>query len=519
MIYDSFGNPVQSAIKFVPAADNSGTNRRREIVQRKSIDELIPEVDHEMLVYVCNKLYYSCGIVRAAIDQRAMYSVGRAFEPKFLGENKEWGKKATEWLTEKWFPTCDVRGKNHDWATGLHLDSVHIDRDGDVGCIYTETEAGWPQLQRVSAYRIGNPRGMVNHTKLTEGPYKGYRVVKGVVINERETPIAYHIRGAENDGSEDKYVAAKDMDFTFDSTSHDSVRGLPCFTASLTTFRDMLQSTEWEMRAILIAGTVALIEHNDTGMANPLNDIRGGDVNTQKEIRNTEITDIEGGMYKYVKAGTGSKIEQVQQARPGGEWREFMDMGIRSALAEMGWSMSLVWKPTGQGTAERMEIAKAERAVQDRQAILTGLARRRVGWAISKAIKIGELPPYPGADIGGFLRWGFTYPAKLTVDYGRDWATQLDAWRAGIINATEIIEQSGKTYADVIRERAYEVASRKRIAMEVSAETGVPISEQDMSMKSMNDMGRDYTLSVEEELENQRTENHTGDATQTENQP
>lgn len=494
MIYDPYGNTVTSR-KFTQSAVNDGQARPWESVRLADIDKLVPRTDHRTIQYVSRRLYQNMGQVRGAIDQRAMYAVGRAWRPKFLGRATAWGKMAKDWLERYWFPTCDVRGPNHDWQTGLYLDSVHIDRDGDIGCIYTKTDSGWPQLQRIPAHRISD-RGSLDPDidpstgRLNAGPYKGLRLENGVVLSELDRPVAYKILGDKEDGSQDRYVSARDMDFAYDPQWHDQSRGMPLFVHALNDWRDMLQSLDWERQAQLIMSAIGLIEYNEDGMADPsdpsnLFPPKSGEVAAQDSM---QVKSMQGGLIRYMKAASGSKLEAMKMDRPGEIWESFWDRGIRAALAGANWPYSLVWKATGQGTAERVELQKADRAIQDRQDVLEPLAKRRIGWALSVAMKNGELPQYPGDDQGGQFNWTFTKPAKISIDLGRDSSARTDAWKAGFINQSDVIDSSGDDPEDKWYARANEIARRKQIAAEVSASTGIEITDEEMCLMGDNQL-------------------------------
>jgi hypothetical protein len=101
-------------------------------------------------------------------------------------------------------------------------------------------------------------------------------------------------------------------------------------------------------------------------------------------------------------------------------------------------------------------VAKVNRTVQDRQDLLRPAARRRVGYAVSKAVKLGILPPYRGTDLGGSLKWGFTTPPTVTVDAGYANADAREAYKLGMRTLTEILAEGGRTLGDHLDERERE---------------------------------------------------------------
>jgi hypothetical protein len=114
------------------------------------------------------------------------------------------------------------------------------------------------------------------------------------------------------------------------------------------------------------------------------------------------------------------------------------------------------WKPEGTGANVRLIVSKVNRTIADRQDLLRAVARRRAGYAISKAIKLGMLPKYKGKDLGGSLKWNFTMPPVLTVDAGYAGMDSREAYKLGMRNLTEILGEQGKTLEEHISERARE---------------------------------------------------------------
>ncbi len=484
-ILDQYGNTISSgARRFVRGADNGGRERPWENIRLGDIDQLVPQQDHQTLVYVSRRLYANMGIVKGAIDQRAMYAVGRAWLPKFQGEDKEWGSQAADWLQNEWFSVCDVRGQSHDWQTGLYLDSVHIDRDGDVGIMLTETDTGYPQIQRIPAHRIGGRYnvGVDPQTGLvTTGPWRGYRMVSGVIVNKQGRAIAYRILGDASDGSQDVDVSAQDLIFPYDPSWHEAQRGHPVFSHALNDLRDMLQSHDWERMAQLAMSSIALVEYNEDGgpdISDPMNAFGAG--TTSGDSLTTQS--LSGGLVRYFKSNSGGKLEGLRIDRPGDVWESFQDRMIRSSLAGIPWPASMLWMATGQGTAERADLQRADRAVQDRQDLLKPLARRMVGYAVSKAIKLGILPQYKGKDAGGFLRWDFSTPPRISIDIGRDSKALIEGWRSGMQNHSGIITALGSDLRTHYAERAEEVALRKLAAQEASAKYGVEVTPEEMAV-------------------------------------
>jgi capsid protein len=474
VLVDQFGYQIQ--YQAARSADRSSRSRPFEPVQLRDINQLVPSYDRKTLLSASRRLYLNLGPARGAIDQKAMYSVGRAWLPRFRGADAEFGRIAEEWLSGQWYGIGDVRGGMHDFRTGLYLLSVAIDRDGEAFVLLTESKDGYPRYQHIPAHRIGNPDGQ------NDGPYNGQMLIDGILYNRQGAPIAYSY--LDSQGNFERFIRAFDIIHIYDPSWQEQGRGLPAFTHALNDLRDMLQSHEWERMAQLMLSSIGIIETNEHGMPDmddPANALLGntGDIGAQPTV-----SKLDGGSIRYIRAGSGAKIETISNDRPGSAWTDFHDRIIRSALSGINWSYSLVWKGNqiGGGTAQRTEIAMAQRAVEDRQDVLLYAAKRLIGYAVAKAQKNNIIP-----ESSDWYKWEFTYPSKLTIDDGRV-AKELESqWKSGFRNQEEIVGMFGRSLEEHLEQRAREVALRKLAAKRASEIYGVPVDDREMAMMTANE--------------------------------
>lgn len=442
--------------------------------QNKDYAGLVTEWDLSVVRSSSRKLFANLGPARAPILQRSTYAFGQAWEPLFLGEDKVWGELATELLKDETLKICDARGENFPFVTGLFLDSVTIDRDGDIAVLFTETEDGYPQFQRILGHRIGTGRDTSGLVR--DGPYRGLRINQGVIMNGFDRPVAYRILGDKRE--DDVEVSARDLAFIFDPDSCDQVRGLPVLTHAINDLLDLMVTQGFEKQASMLASAIGLVEYNDSGTAEDFaamvatspND-RGGSVEP------LSFKTMFGGMVRYFRANSGGKIDSIKTDRPSGAWDSFMNRLVRNACAGVPWPYELAWDPTQlSGTNTRLVLGQAQKSVEDRQALIEPVAVRMVGYMIAKLVKLKRLPASQD-----WWRWSFTKPARLLIDYGRDKRADREDWAAGITNLGDILTNEGETLEAHYRKRAYEIVMRKRIAEEVEAETGYEILDSEMA--------------------------------------
>jgi len=473
-IVDQYGSPL----RFAHAATRSRFRGPLYRQRNRGIDELIPEHDRGTLVSLSRRLFTNMGVPRAAILQKADYSVGEAWLPKYLGPDQDAGAEAEAWLRDTWLAVCDVRGGVHDWHCLLNLVSIAIDRDGEAFVVITyEGEPKQPRLQHLPGHLVCTKNG----EKVVEsGRYKDRLIRDGIIYDKRRRPVAYRVSTGEQT-TDFIEIPARAVIHVYDPTYQEQGRGLPAFTHALEDLRHCLKSTEDERVRQGMLSSIGLIEYNEMG---------GPDLNDPKHLLSTDstaeeglaITEYDGGKIRYFESGSGGKIEQMKHESPGEIWENFHDRMIRAAIAGIRWSYSLAWKPVGQGTAERAEMEKARRAVTARQNILWHLALRAVSFAVSTAMKNGSVPALEKP-----MAWTFSLPPRLTVDDGRELKSQMDAWRAGAVNMTEIVESRGDTIESHYQRRAMEVALREKARMEAEKIYGVSIDPREMAMLTPNE--------------------------------
>lgn len=481
-IVDQYGFAVCSSQFFSGARNGDGRAPAVPIRALDPLRKLLTTRDWQTMSYLSSRLFAGNGVFKGTICQKSMYAIGNAWDPVFLGEDKEWGEIAKAWALEQWFPNSDVRGPEFDYKTGLYLDGVTTDRDGDGNVMLTKSESGWPMLQRIPTRQIGQWSNSDERVK--GGTYDGCLIRNGVILNRQERPVAFRKLGEERGEYTD--ISAADMVRYFEPEWYEQYRGLPLMSASLDDFRNAAQSDEWEQQGMLIASALGLIETNETGhdQSEPSNALNGA----LPPGGDPAVKMLQGGMIRYIKAGSG-KLEQFLNAKPGDDWEKFQDRIVRRALAGANWPYSMAWKPEGgNGTVQRADLNKAKSAVTDRQMLIFPRAKRMLGYAISVAMgdELKALPKYKGKDKGGFLKWGFTMPALITIDEGRDKDQQREDLKLGITTLEQVCSERGMTWQQVRAQRQTEVIDLVTRAKTIAKQTGIEFEVALVMMQQSN---------------------------------
>jgi len=478
-IVDQWGNSV----KFAHAATRDV--RRSPQYQNKDgdIDKLIPMNDRRTIAALSRRLYTNMGVPRAAINQKADYSVGEAWLPTYTGADRDNGLAATNYFLNVLYPNSDIRGGMYDWQTDLRLTSIAMDRDGGEFTLMTLDSSGtFPQFQSIP-YHSCFSKNAKDNQPLESGKYPGALIRDGVIYDKKSRPIAYRISTGENPEDFEDIPAYK-MIHAYSPEWQEQGRGLPAFTHALEDLKHCLQSTEYERIRQMIVSSIGLIEHNESG--SPDLEDPGNDLPCNAAGQNGIIIErLAPGTNRYFAAGTNSKIETLKHENPGEIWENFHDRMIRMSLIGIGWSYSMTWKPAGQGTAERAEVERARRAIAARQKVLKFVAKKKLTYAYAVLAQNNKI-----TKVNAPFSWSFTMPPRLTVDDGREAQMMREGYKLGTINMGDIQEAQGNTLLEHYTERAEEIAQRKLIAAEVSARTGVIIEDREMVMLTPNEMSQ-----------------------------
>jgi capsid protein len=470
-ILDEFGRTIQYR---AARAANETRHRPYEPVERKDISQLVPSMDRIKLMSHARRIFLNFGPVKNAINQRSMYSVGRAFVPQFKGADMDFGTVATDWLINTFYAIGDTCGGVHDFKTNLYGMSTAMDVDGEVFVLLTETAGGFPQYQVIPSHRIGNPMGTEGHKM------RGGIIRDGIIYYPSGAPKEYGF--LNENGMLVEWIPAANVIHLYDPEWQYQKRGLTALTHCINDCRDILQSVEWERLAMMQMSSISLVEYNEKGgpdSDDPYNALVGNaDLNGGMTVET-----LDGGTVRYFKSNSGGKIETLVNNRPGNPFMDFHDRLLKSSFAGLNWPYAFYsGHMAGGGTAQRTEIAMAQRSIEDRQDLLFYAAKRIVSYAIAKAQKRGDLPASPD-----WWRWDFSTPPKLTIDDGRVMKELESAYKLGFKSASEITAAMGKQYKDVITQKAEESAMRQVIAREVGAKYGVEIEQRELLMLTPNE--------------------------------
>jgi len=360
-----------------------------------------------------------------------------------------------------WCKTCDVTNR-HSFKKLVQLAAEERPVDGDCGFVIRRSGEGL-KLQLVPATRIGNP----NDTAVASNNY-----FQGIVTNDFGQPVAYRIYRVTRDGV---YFGAEDIPANqfchyLDPFRVDQYRGITDFHAAIQTARMLHDILQAEKAGVRFSSQQAALIFNDRGIANPRNLFQPNPALSlpSGQQQKNELTEV--GMIRYFQ---NSDRVEVMPSRPSQAFTGFVQHLMHEIALGVGVPEGVLFGTQAyKGPSVRAEFAAADRVFTRQQGVLTDKVLDPIKDAvILDAIARGEISPPPllaGETMVHALRratsgeWRF--PAKLSIDVGRESAANMNENRQGAKSLQEIAAEEGTDAFTRLEQIAIEAAYVKQLA-------------------------------------------------------
>jgi capsid protein len=367
----------------------------------------------------------------------------------------------------QWCKTCDVTNR-HSFKKLVQLAAEERPIDGDCGFVIRRSGEGL-KLQLVPAMRIGNP----NESAVASDNY-----FQGIITNDFGQPVAYRIFRVTRDGvyfgAED--IPAQQFCHYFDPFRVDQYRGVTDLHSAIQTARMLHEILQAEKAGVRFSSQQAALIFNDRGTANPRNLFQP---NPSMSLPNgqqqkNELTEV--GMIRYFQ---NSDRVEVMPSRPSQAFTGFVQHLMHEIALGVGVPEGVLFGTQDyKGPSVRAEFAAADRVFTKHQGVLTDKVLDPIKDAvILDAIARGEIAPPPllaGESMVQALRratkgeWRF--PAKLSIDVGRESAANMNENRQGAKSLQEIAAEEG---TDAFS-RLEQIAIEANFVKELAEKYGVP---------------------------------------------
>ena len=147
-----------------------------------------------------------------------------------------------------------------------------------------------------------------------------------------------------------------------------------------------------------------------------------------------------------------------------------MDRIERRLIQSLGWAPEMLGPSKIGGASGRVVQGQIRTSIKHRQRTLKKRASRLIGYAVSVAMKNGDLPRN-----SDWFKFSLQMPAQLSVDEGYSKRALLDDLRIGLKSEADVAALDGIWYEDTRKQRKLEVDSLLTDAAELSKKHNIPL--------------------------------------------
>lgn len=421
----------------------------------------VNEYDLALIRSRARDLYANTPAIRNAIAEIADFAVGDAWLLKSTSQDKEYKDAVESFVNKNWIPLVE-------WHKTLRLAIKSVLRDGDFLFTLTKSADGtYPKIQLIPAHKIGNGKNLYNGT-VEDGPYKGYNICKGVILNDNGEPIAYNL---VNPNQPDQQISVLNCRLVSETDNIDQLRGESALKDCVNIWEDINTVISFELQGIKTAASKALIINAPTnqvaGLANmddnnPLETTAVETTETGKTV-SVKQSELRGGeVIVFDNTQGGGEMKQVDTNRPTQNVQAFIEERVRHAMLCLRWPIEFSVNLDMSGATAKTTIQKIQRRIAEvQQMILLPVWRRVMPYVIAVAAKNGYIPRHVD-----WLKIEPTYPKSFSYEQLKDTKSDLEMYNKGILTATQICAAEGYDYKDNLTEKADELEFRNKLAAE-----------------------------------------------------
>jgi hypothetical protein len=213
-----------------------------------------------------------------------------------------------------------------------------------------------------------------------------------------------------------------------------------------------------EVQAIKYASYQSGVITTESGAADAGDYFARGNSNDQGQV--ARLQSLDPGTVNYLSAG--EKMEMFKSDRPTGAFGEFIRLVQAHICMAVGLPYGFAFDADKSGPMARMEAAMAERTFLRWRGLLEGQFLNRIKNVILlDAASRGLIP-----DSEYLLDGRWCWPAKVSIDYGREANADIALWKAGLKTAGQIYSDMGEDYEEALRARAKEANMIKELGQE-----------------------------------------------------
>jgi capsid protein/GNAT superfamily N-acetyltransferase len=341
------------------------------------------------------------------------------------------------------------------------LDIKGILLKGDIGT-NTVREGRDIYFQGIEGDRIGNPYDYNIESNFVRGLHiddSGAIISADIYYRDRKSSMFYF----------DQTIPLKDKQgmprfmFLVSPISYDDYRGVSVFKTAIDNATYIERMRNYELQALLWASSQSGVFHTKSGALpealpfdklTPIIDASGNKIDTY-EVRPNTVTAL----------GVGEDVSMFQHDRPSPNVVNMFRDTIRDVCIGVGCSFEFGWDSSGlTGPAVRSVSSQDARAFETwQQLLLENKLDPVAGLILGNAIANGELPFHPL-----WNKWQWFFPAKSTIDAGRESQANIEEIHAGINTGARVAADDGMDIEEIQDQLGREMQNKIEIAMQIA---------------------------------------------------
>lgn len=384
------------------------------------------------------------GLVRQILSDLVTYSVGDGIKPQSHASDPEKARRYEEYFAE-WARRCEVTNRFSFWETQRIAERAWS-RDGDFFAVRVRDSQGRAKIQLLEAHNVGNP---LDPNEIPEG------MVDGVQFNSVGAVTGYCVYDRSPRGW--RILPAASVMHVHDAEHASGARGVPMLQHSWNDIQDEMEILALEKTAVKDSAEITRVLNRAGGEF-------GADLSSELASNDQAAYALGVGMGgKFVALAPGESLTSVQSNRPSPTFSGFLS-AIQSDIARGILPYEFTTDPTKGGSAGiRLVAAKADRTFSRHQTVLVErMCIGTWGWVIADAIERGELPDDPS-----WNKVSWTTPKRVTIDAGREAASDRADVEMGLMSMSELYSQRGMDFREEMQKRAADMAYIIELAKEM----------------------------------------------------
>jgi lambda family phage portal protein len=356
----------------------------------------------------------------------------------------------------QWFENCDLSTR-HTGSTLMQVATMSMLRDGDFLFVLVRDKDGDLRLQGIESDRLGDP-------------YKTYtslELIGGIHIDRGTgAPTAYDIynRSIGDFYTYQATIPASQAFHYFDPLRIDQYRGVSAFHTAINDATDIYDIVNFEKLAAKVASSQSAVVKRSNNNASDLSALT-----TEENFDNQQIKleSMESGKVSYLEPGEDI-IFPDGPSRPSGAFAEFHKILLRNICMGLGIPYSFAVDPSAMsGPTARLEMQQAGRTFNRYQKLLNDKVLSPIkNIVIADAVARGMISGNGAKTTKGFFNFG----ANVSIDLGRESASAIAEFKAGLRTASDIYSERGMDVEAAFRARAIET----KMIQDLAKEYGVP---------------------------------------------